>query len=77
MTEVIPLAYKFRVKKDGMIYELIVLKDADLEYAKKNIEEFFNNFKILNIRKKKFHKLNQKLILGEKNYLHYLHLEID
>lgn len=33
MTEVVPLAYKFRAKKDGIINEFIALKDISLEEA--------------------------------------------
>jgi hypothetical protein len=51
MTEVIPLAYKFRAKKDGIISEFLALKDISLEDAENKIKDFLEYFKPISIRK--------------------------
>lgn len=46
-----PIAYKFRAIKDGIINEFLALKDIPLDEAQNKITDFLNYFKILSIRK--------------------------
>ncbi len=68
MTEVIPLAYKFRAKKDGIISEFIVLKDISLEEAQNKIKDFLEYFKPISIRKEIISSKSEVEVKKEEGY---------
>lgn len=50
-TEIIPVAYKFKAKKDGIITEFLSLKEIRIEDAQKKINDFLECFKIVSVRR--------------------------